>query len=138
MPGQEMNSNDNFEIDEIILAPQLEDSTTESEDDDDDSYNSNYRKITNGVNGLTAQISEDPCSLANSFYSYAPPVAMDSSIKVRQLVSKGPQDLLYCSYTNLEDNSESIAGEKAKETQKIICKFYHLTLHFFIKLKFVD
>ena len=33
---------------------------------------------------------------------------MESSIKVRQLISKGPQDLLYCSYTNLDEKSDSI------------------------------
>ena len=93
-----------FEIDEIILAPQLEDSSTESEEEEDSEIvpHRHYRAQVSGV--MTES------TFGETFIATTPTIAtnFDSSLKVRQLVTKGPHDLLYCSYTNLDDKTDSI------------------------------
>jgi len=101
------NSNfNNFEIDEIILAPQLEDSSTESEDED---YN---------PAGLQHK-QRNP--LDNTELMTSISVNLDTSVKVRQLVSK-PQDLLYCPYGGLVDAGSLQASTTITTTQTVLRK----------------
>ncbi len=85
----EKNNFENFEIDEIILAPQLEDSSTESEDED---------YTPTGIKQQSRRLSTNTDLLPSVS------INLDTSIKVRQLVSK-PQDLLYCHYAALENTN---------------------------------
>lgn len=94
---------DNFDIDEIILAPKFDDSTTESESDseqqqqqqqDDSIFIRNFKH----TNQKLQEMNEIP---ANHHHQNL--LFNDNSVKARQqLIHNGPQDLLYCSKTNLD------------------------------------
>lgn len=76
---------DNFEIDEIILAPMIDDSTSESEDDEEIT-----RMVESDTNRLKSY--ENVNTSANHSEN-------SSMYKARQMTTSGPQDFLYVSTT---------------------------------------
>lgn len=117
--------NDNYEIDEIILAPRMEDSSSESEDDDEvitrlvnnetllldeqdrESYENVCINLINSANksmGMSESITNSNSGSSNS-----------SSNKARQLTTTGPQDFLFVS-TNANNNSHNYSPNNINET----------------------
>lgn len=102
--------NDNFEIDEIILAPIMDDSSSESEEDEE----------------ITRMVEQDTNQL-KSYENLISPVSsnnqnsnsqLDSSYKARQMITSGPQDLLFVSTST--SNASTEINIKTSQTIKII------------------
>jgi len=108
--------NDNYEIDEIILAPRMEDSSSESEDDEiitrlvnnetlllDDQDRESYENVCiNLINSANKSIGMTE-SVTNSNSSSSSSSTNNNSNKARQLTTTGPQDFLFVS-TNTNSN----------------------------------
>lgn len=110
--------NDNYEIDEIILAPRMEDSSSESEDDDevitrlvnnetlllDEEDQESYENVCiNLINSANKSINMSE-SVTNSNSGSSTSSSNNNSNKARQLTTTGPQDFLFVS-TNANNNN---------------------------------
>lgn len=108
--------NDNFEIDEIILAPIMDDSSSESEEDEE----------------ITRLVEQDATQL-KSYENLISPVSsnnqnsisqFDNSYKARQVITSGPQDLLFVSTST--SNASTEINIKTSQTIKIISPLSNL------------
>ena len=111
---------DNYEIDEIILAPRMEDSSSESEDDE---------VITRLVNNETLLLDdqdresyENVCiNLLNSASKSMTPGGVNN--KARQLTTTGPQDFLFAA-ANDSSNSALNGESNLVQASRICSKSY--------------